>query len=36
VFLDFARSLPDPILFDVIREAEPLTAIAGYRAMENR
>ena len=35
-FLDFARSLRDPILYEAIRSAEPLTPIAGYRATQNR
>jgi 2-polyprenyl-6-methoxyphenol hydroxylase-like FAD-dependent oxidoreductase len=35
-FLDFAKSLRSRILFDAIRDAEPLTPIAGYRATENR
>jgi 2-polyprenyl-6-methoxyphenol hydroxylase-like FAD-dependent oxidoreductase len=35
-FLDFARSLRSPALYEAIRRAEPLTHIAGYRATENR
>jgi len=35
-FIEFARSLRSPILYDAIRDAEPLTPIAGYRATENR
>jgi len=35
-FLDFARSLRSPQLYDAIVEAEPLTSIAGQRASENR
>ena len=35
-FLDFARSLPTPVLCDAIREARPLTPIYGYRGTENR
>lgn len=35
-FLDFARSLRAPGLYDLIRDARPLTAISGYRNTENR
>lgn len=35
-FLEFARSLPVPVIYDSIRQAEPLTAIRGYRGTENR
>jgi 2-polyprenyl-6-methoxyphenol hydroxylase-like FAD-dependent oxidoreductase len=35
-FLEFARSLRSPELYDALREAEPLTPIAPYRATENR
>ncbi|MBV9126363.1 MAG: hypothetical protein JO112_23690, partial [Planctomycetes bacterium] len=35
-FLDFARSLPSSMLYEAIRQAEPLSPIAGYRATENR
>ena len=35
-FLDFARSLRSPTLYEAIVEAEPLTPIAGQRATENR
>jgi 2-polyprenyl-6-methoxyphenol hydroxylase-like FAD-dependent oxidoreductase len=35
-FTDFARSLPSPMIHDVIRDAEPLTPIYRYRATENR
>jgi 2-polyprenyl-6-methoxyphenol hydroxylase-like FAD-dependent oxidoreductase len=34
-FMDFARSLRDPIIFEALREAEPLTPIVGYRRTEN-
>jgi flavin-dependent dehydrogenase len=34
-FLDFARSLPTPQLYDAIKKAEPLTRITGYRRTEN-
>jgi flavin-dependent dehydrogenase len=35
-FLAFARSLHVPHLYEAIREATPLTPVAGYRSMENR
>ena len=35
-FLEFARSLPEPVLYDAIRQAAPLTGITGYRRTENR
>ncbi|HEX6675537.1 MAG TPA: FAD-dependent oxidoreductase, partial [Actinomycetes bacterium] len=35
-FLEFARSLRDPILYDAIRAAEPLGPIHGIRATANR
>ncbi len=35
-FLSFARSLRSPILYDAIKDAEPLSPITGYRATENR
>jgi 2-polyprenyl-6-methoxyphenol hydroxylase-like FAD-dependent oxidoreductase len=35
-FLDFARSLRSPALYEAIAEAEPLTPIVGQRATENR
>ena len=35
-FLQFARSLASPIIYEAIRDAEPLTPIRGYRATENR
>ncbi len=35
-FLDFARSLRSPMLYDAIEGAEPLTPIYGYRRTENR
>jgi 2-polyprenyl-6-methoxyphenol hydroxylase-like FAD-dependent oxidoreductase len=34
-FLDFARSLRSPLLYEAIRNAEPLTPIYGYRRTEN-
>lgn len=35
-FLAFAQSLPEPLLYETIKEAEPLTPIYGYRRTENR
>jgi 2-polyprenyl-6-methoxyphenol hydroxylase-like FAD-dependent oxidoreductase len=35
-FIQFARSLASPIIYEAIRDAEPLTPIRGYRATENR
>jgi 2-polyprenyl-6-methoxyphenol hydroxylase-like FAD-dependent oxidoreductase len=35
-FLDFARSLRSPALYEAIAGAEPLTPIVGQRATENR
>jgi 2-polyprenyl-6-methoxyphenol hydroxylase-like FAD-dependent oxidoreductase len=35
-FLEFARSLPVPTLYDAIKDAQPLTPIYGYRKTENR
>jgi 2-polyprenyl-6-methoxyphenol hydroxylase-like FAD-dependent oxidoreductase len=35
-FLEFVRSLPDPQLYDLVRQSEPLGPIVGYRRMENR
>ena len=35
-FLEFARNLRNPRLFDAIRNAEPLTPVYSYRATENR
>jgi flavin-dependent dehydrogenase len=35
-FLDFARALDHPALYEAIATAEPLTPIAGYRRTENR
>jgi 2-polyprenyl-6-methoxyphenol hydroxylase-like FAD-dependent oxidoreductase len=35
-FLDFARSLRSPALYEAITAAEPLTPITGQRATENR
>ena len=35
-FLEFARSLPVPTIYDAIRDAEPLSPIRTHRATENR
>lgn len=35
-FLDFARQLADPIIYDAIRDAEPVSPIYGYRRTENQ
>jgi 2-polyprenyl-6-methoxyphenol hydroxylase-like FAD-dependent oxidoreductase len=35
-FLEFARSLADPILYELIKDAEPVSSIHGYRRTENR
>lgn len=35
-FLDFARNLPTPRLYEAIRNAEPLTKPYGYRRTESR
>jgi len=35
-FLEFARSLPSPVFYDLLKDAEPLTAPYGYRTAENR
>jgi hypothetical protein len=35
-FLEFARSLRTPLLYETIREAEPLTAISSFRSTANR
>jgi len=35
-FLAFARSLSTPLLYEAIKNAEPLTALYGYRQAENR
>jgi hypothetical protein len=35
-FLEFARSLPDPLIYHTIKDAEPVSPIYGYRRTENR
>ncbi len=35
-FMEFARSLPRPLLYEAIKMAEPLTPIYGYRRTENQ
>jgi 2-polyprenyl-6-methoxyphenol hydroxylase-like FAD-dependent oxidoreductase len=35
-FLEFARSLRDPVIHELIKDAEPLTPIRGHRRTENQ
>lgn len=35
-FMDFARSLPDPVIADALSSAAPLSAVHGFRGTENR
>src|SRR5581483_1559711 len=35
-FLEFARSLPDPLFYEALCSARPLSPIYGYRRTENR
>lgn len=35
-FLEFARSLPSPIIYDLVRQAKPISMIYGYRKLENQ
>jgi 2-polyprenyl-6-methoxyphenol hydroxylase-like FAD-dependent oxidoreductase len=35
-FMDFARSLRSPMLYEAIKDAEPLSDISGYRDTANR
>ena len=35
-FLQWARDLPDPSIYETLRVAQPLTPIRGYRTPENR
>ncbi|MCU0541761.1 MAG: 2-polyprenyl-6-methoxyphenol hydroxylase-like oxidoreductase [Oscillatoriaceae cyanobacterium Prado104] len=35
-FLEFARSLPIPMIYDAIKDAKPLSSIVCYRGTENR
>jgi 2-polyprenyl-6-methoxyphenol hydroxylase-like FAD-dependent oxidoreductase len=35
-FMDFARSLPSPRIYEALSKAEPLTAPVGFRKAENR
>jgi flavin-dependent dehydrogenase len=34
-FLEFARSLPDPVIYNAIKDAQPLTSIQGFRNTAN-
>ncbi|NJK74101.1 MAG: 2-polyprenyl-6-methoxyphenol hydroxylase-like oxidoreductase [Richelia sp. CSU_2_1] len=35
-YLEFARSLPIPMIYDAIKDAKPLSSITSYRGTENR
>jgi len=35
-FLEFARALPSPIIYDALRAARPITPVLTYRATDNR
>ncbi len=35
-FLEFARSLRSPLIYDAVRRAEPLSPVTSFRANENR
>lgn len=35
-FLEFARTLRSPLLFEAVKDAEPLTPISSYRATQNK
>jgi 2-polyprenyl-6-methoxyphenol hydroxylase-like FAD-dependent oxidoreductase len=35
-FLDFARSLRSPVIYEAVKDAQPLSPIYGYRRTENR
>jgi 2-polyprenyl-6-methoxyphenol hydroxylase-like FAD-dependent oxidoreductase len=35
-FLDFARSLPNSLIFDIVRDAKSLSPIRSFRATQNR
>ena len=35
-FLEFARSLPTPFIYEAIKDAQPLTPIYSYKGTENR
>ncbi|MBZ0304078.1 MAG: FAD-dependent monooxygenase, partial [Anaerolineae bacterium] len=35
-FLEFARSLPDPVIYEAIKDAKPLTDIVSFRNTSNR
>jgi 2-polyprenyl-6-methoxyphenol hydroxylase-like FAD-dependent oxidoreductase len=35
-FLEFARSLRTPVLYEAIKDAEPVTPVSGYRRTENQ
>ncbi|MEO8609448.1 MAG: FAD-dependent monooxygenase [Chloroflexota bacterium] len=35
-FMDYAKSLPSPAIYNMIKDAKPISAIVGYRRLENR
>jgi len=35
-FLEFARTLPSPVIYDAIKNAEPVSPVYGYRRTANR
>ncbi len=35
-FLEFAKSLPDPMFYEALKDAQPHSSIYGYRRTENR
>ena len=35
-FLEFARQLPEPALYEAIKSASPISGVYGYRKVENR
>lgn len=35
-FMAFARSLPTPVIYNLIKDAKPISSISGYRKLENR
>ena len=35
-FLEFARTLPSPVIYDAIKDAEPVSPVYGYRRTANR
>ncbi len=35
-FIEFVRTLPDPLLYNVLKDAKPVSPVYGYRRTENR